>query len=300
MLSAGCVRTAQVVSGRSESVVVVPLIRELDSGAGPLNFFGAELRRARAAAGLSQEQLGQRVGYSGAQVGKVETGDRAPSVDFAQRCDQALPDAGGLFGRVYELARRWDGGYPSWFTGWLEAERRAASLCWWEPLLIPGLLQTADYARALFVAWRSADSDDEIDQLVAGRMERQSIFERSKPPGLWVIVDEGVLHRCIGSRKIMYDQVAHLADMSDRPKITIQVVPAEVGAHVGLLGAFAIASTDGAPGTVYMESPDQGQTTEIPSVVSKVSETFDTLRAEALPRGASQDLIRRVAEQRWT
>ncbi len=167
---------------------MVPLIRELDSGAGPLNFFGAELRRTRAAAGLSQDQLGQRVGYSAAQVGKVETGDRAPSVDFAQNCDQALPDAGGLFGRTYELARRWDGGYPSWFTGWLEAERRAASLCWWEPLLVPGLLQTSDYARALFVAWRSADSDDEIDQLVAGRMERQSIFERPKPPGLWVIV----------------------------------------------------------------------------------------------------------------
>ncbi len=98
----------------------------------------------------------------------------------------------------------------------------------------------------------------------------------------------------------MYDQLAHLADMADRPKITIQVVPGEVGAHVGLLGAFAMASTDSAPGTVYMESPDQGQTTEIPSVVSKVSETFDTLRAEALPRGASQDLIRRVAEERWT
>src|ERR1035438_8623033 len=133
MLSAGCVRTAHVVSGRSESVAVVPLIRELDSGAGPLNFFGAELRRARAAAGLSQEQLGQRVGYSGAQVGKVETGDRAPSVDFAQNCDQALPEAGGLFGRIYELARRWDGGYPTWFAEWIEAERRAVSLCWWEP-----------------------------------------------------------------------------------------------------------------------------------------------------------------------
>jgi transcriptional regulator with XRE-family HTH domain len=292
-----------VVAGRPdspESVAVVPVIRELDPNAGPLSFFGAEIRRARMAAGFSQEQLGQRVGYSGAQVGKVETGERAPSLAFAEGCDQALPEAGGLFVRIYGLALRWDGGYPSWFTEWIETERRATSLCWWEPLLVPGLLQTADYARALFVAWRSADSDDEVDQLVSGRMERQSIFERPKPPGLWVIVDEGVLHRCIGSGKIMYDQLAHLADMSDRPKITIQVVPAEVGAHVGLLGAFATAGTDGGPGTVYMESPDQGQTTEVPSVVAKVSETFDTLRAEALPRGASQDLIRKVAEERWT
>lgn len=244
MLSSGCVRTSHVLSGSSESEAGVPLIRELDPSAGPLDFFGAELRRWRTTAGLSQEQLGQRVGYSGAQVGKVETGERAPSRDFAQHCDQALPDAGGLFVRIHALARRWDGGYPSWFAEWVGAERRATSLCWWEPLLVPGLVQTADYARALFEAWRSAGSDDELDQLVDARMERQAILERPRPPALWVILDEGVLHRRIGSGKIMQDQLAHLAGMSGRPNITIQVVPGEVGAHVGLLGGFAIASAE--------------------------------------------------------
>ena len=113
-----------------------------------------------------------------------------------------------------------------------------------------------------------------------------------------MIVDEGVLRRRIGSAKIMYDQLTHLADLADRPKATVQVVPAEAGAHVGLLGGFAIASVDGA-GIVYMESPDQGQTTQTPSVVAKVSATFDTLRAEALPRVTSQNLIKRVAEEQW-
>lgn len=277
----------------------MPLVRELDPGAGPLSFFGAELRLRRLEAGLSQEQLGQRISFCAAQVGKVETGDRAPSLDFAQKCDQALPDAGGLFARLYTLARRWDGGYPAWFAEWLEAERRATSISWWEPLLIPGLVQTADYARALFEAWRTADTDDELDQLIRARMERQLIFDRPNPPALWVIVDEGVLHRCVGGRKIMHCQLAHLADLSDRPKFTIQVIPAEVGAHVGLLGAFAIASVSGAPGTVYMESPDEGQTTVKSSVVGKLSQSFDTLRAEALPRGASQELIRKVAEEQW-
>lgn len=277
----------------------MPLTRELDPTAGPLDFFGAEVRRWRTAAGLSQEQLGQKVGYSGAQVGKVETGERTPSQDFAQHCDRALPDAGGLFIRIYQLARRWDGGYPSWFTGWLEAERRAIPLHTWEPLLIPGLLQTPDYARALFRAWRSADSDDELDQLVNARIERQSIFESPKLPALWAVIDEAVLTRCIGSAQTMHDQLVRLVKVSDRSKITIQVVPAEVGAHVGLLGAFAIASFENAPGIVYMESPDEGQTTEKSSVVAKVSETFDMLRAEALPRGASRDLIRKVAEERW-
>ena len=76
-------------------------------------------------------------------------------------------------------------------------------------------------------------------------------------------------------------------------------MPAEVGAHAGLLGAFAIASFDNAPGTVYMESPDEGQTTEMPSVVGRLCVTFDTLRAEAIPRGASRDLIGKVAEEQW-
>ncbi len=78
------------------------------------------------------------------------------------------------------------------------------------------------------------------------------------------------------------------------------MVPVAAGAHVGLLGAFAIAAFENAPGIVYMESPEVGHTTEKSSVVAKVSETFDMLRAEALPRGASRDLIRKVAEERWT
>jgi transcriptional regulator with XRE-family HTH domain len=274
----------------------MPVTRELDPGASPLAFFGAELRRARAAAGLSQEQLGQRIGYSAALVGKVETGERAPSRDFANRCDQALPSMDGLFARLHALTQRWDGGYPSWFGDWIEAERRAASLCYWEPLLVPGIVQTPDYARALFEAWRQAE--DQLDQMVSVRMERQSIFDRPDPPSLWVIVDEGVLHRCIGSPKIMYDQLAHLAEMANRTKVTVQVIPAEVGAHVGLQGGFAIASANGVS-TVYLERPNQGHTTQTPSVAAAVSAYFDTLRAEALPRVASRDLIKRVAEKQW-
>jgi len=277
----------------------MPLIRELDPGASPLAFFGAELRRARSAAALSQDQLGQRIGYSGALVGKVETGDRAPSRDFAERCDRALPAADGLFTRLHTLIRRWGGGHPWWFDEWIEFERRAKSISCWEPLIVPGLLQTADYARALFEAWRAADNADELEQMVSTRMGRQSIFDRPDPPSLWAIVDEGVLRRHIGSEKIMYDQLMHLADLADRSRVTIQVVPAEVGAHVGLSGAFAIASVDGAS-MVYLEGPAQGQITELPSMAAVVSAEFDTLRSEALPRGASRDLIRRVTVEQWS
>jgi transcriptional regulator with XRE-family HTH domain len=287
-----------MASGPSGKRGVVPQVRELDPGAGPLKFFGAELRRARAAAGLSQDQLGQRLGYSSAQVGKVETGERAPSQDFAQGCDQTFPDAGGLFGRIYQLARRWDGGYPSWFAEWIDVERRAISLRSWEPLLIPGLLQTADYARAILAA-DPETTEEHLESLVEARLGRQAILDRPSPPTLWAVLDEAVLHRLIGSRKIMYDQLLALADASCRPNITVQIVPTEIGAHAGLLGGFALASFGNAAGTVYMESPDQGQTTEVPAVVGRLSLTFDTLRADALPRGLSRDLIGKVAEERW-
>ena len=277
----------------------MPALRDLDASASPLAFFGAELRFARLAAGLSQEQLGRRLGFSGDLVGKIETGERKPKPELVAACDEAFPAANGLFGRIYDLARR-SSGVPAWFQEWYEAEREAVSVSWWEPMLVPGLVQTADYARALFQAWRSADTDDELDQLIDARMARQLILDRPKPPMLWIVIDEAVLHRCIGSPEITRDQLLRLADLAQRPKVTIQVVPGEVGAHVGLLGAFAIATFDHAPAIVYLESPDQGQTTDKHATVAAISLTFDTLRAEALPRGASRDLILKVAEQRWT
>jgi hypothetical protein len=228
-------------------------------------------------------------------------------------CDEVFPATNGLFSRIYDFARKSGGllgliydparvseGVPLWFQTWYGTEREAVSLSWWEPMLVPGMAQTADYARALFQAWRSADDDDELDEFVSARMARQSILDRPKPPMLWMVLDEAVLHRCIGSPKITHGQLEHLADLAKRPRVTIQVVPAEVGAHVGLLGGFGIATFDHRPPIVYMESPDDGQTTDKHATVAAISLTFDTLRAEALSRGASRDLILKVAKERWT
>lgn len=266
----------------------------------PAAFLGAELKRARLAAGFSsQDALAARLGFDRSVITKIERGDRAPSSDIlAAWCSTCQVADTELFGRLSVLARRAGTLIPTWFEGWLEAERQAESLSCWEPLLVPGLAQTADYAKSLFEAWRLADEED-IDQLVAGRMERQHIFERADPPSLWIIIDEAVIHRRIGSEKVMYDQLTHLVKLAVRPRTTIQVIPGDVGAHVGLLGAFAVANIGGA-GIVYMESPDQGQTTGAPSVVAKVRAAFEVLRAEALPRQASRELIMKVAEERWT
>jgi transcriptional regulator with XRE-family HTH domain len=264
-------------------------------------FFGAELRRARVAAGLSQDQLGRQLNFSGDQVGKIETCERAPTPRFAADCDTAFPHLDGLFTRLLGLARRWEGPYPQWFRDWVEAEREATSLRWWEPMLIPGLLQTADYARALFPAWQSASTtEEELEELVSARIERQGILDRPKPPELWIVLDEAVLHRLIGSRKITYDQLVYLADTSCRSNITIQILPAGVGAHAGLLGAFIVAGFDSAPSILYVETAVEGQTIEKSPLVSRAAIAFDRLRSEALPRGVSRDLIGKVAEERWS
>ena len=276
----------------------MPAARDLNPGASPAHFFGAEVRRAREAARMTLADLGAAVPCDASTVSRIESGLLSPGQRFAAACDEAFPQMGGWFTRFCNDSRQWDGPYPRWFADWVDAEARATVIRWWEPLLVPGLLQTAEYARALFKAWQSTEDEDEIDQLITARLDRQRIFARPRPPSLWAVLDEGVLRRRVGSAKVMHDQLIHLAEMAERPVIKVHVIPAEVGAHIGLLGAFAIAGfAADAPGIVYFESPDQGQTTRDPVTVAKIILTFDTLRSEALPRGASRELIMKVAEE---
>ena len=276
------------------------MARDLDPGSSPAAFLGAELRRARVAAGMSQEQFSRSLGFDRTVITKAETGERPPSPEVAAAIDEAFPHLDGLFSRLMLLARRANGRYPEWFREWVDAEQQATALRTWQPILVPGLLQTRDYARALFQAWQPAASSHELDALVAARIERQAILDRADPPELLAVLDEAVLHRQVGSAKIMCDQLVHLGEMSCRPAVTIQVVPAEVGTHAGLLGGFFVGSFDDTPVIVYAETAVEGITIDKPALVSKAAQAFERLRSEALPRGASRDLIRRVAEQRWT
>jgi hypothetical protein len=262
-------------------------------------WLGDELRRARLAAGYaSQDYLARELGFDRTVIVKAETGARPPSEDVAARILEAFPGlCSGLYGQLCAIARKSNGPVPGWFADWTEAEKAATVIKWWEPLLVPGLLQTSEYARALFRAWEVARTDDELEELVQARMARQAIFDRADPPKFWAVIDETVLHRRIGGAKVMRDQVLKLSEMADRPGVSIHVIPAGTGAHIGLLGAFAIANVEGdAAGIVYMESPDEGQTTRNPVTAAKINLTFDTLRSEALPRSASRDILMKVAE----
>jgi transcriptional regulator with XRE-family HTH domain len=261
-----------------------------------LALFASELKAARAGHGLSREELAGQVSYSASLIGMVESCRRVPSLDFARRCDEALGTS-GTFARMQAYLRAVS--FPAWFRPFVDYEAEAVSLRGFEHSLVPGLLQTCDYARAV-LATRPNTSEEETDDLVVARLDRQAILERDDPPLLWAVLDEGVLNRQVGSDKVMHDQLAHLAEMSERPNITVEVIPYGAGAHSGLLGAFVIAEVAEAPSIVYLETTAGGEIVEESSAVARVALTFDTLRADALPRRASRELIMKVAEERWT
>jgi transcriptional regulator with XRE-family HTH domain len=264
----------------------------------PATFLGLRLQRARIAAGFgSQEALANALGFDRSTITKAENGGRPPTDDvFAKWCDacNVSGELRDVLAGLLVVARRTDGPVPAWFKDYLEAEGEALTLRIWQPLIIPGLLQIPDYARALFVA-TGADSD-KADEMVAARLSRQSIFERPKPPNVSVVLDESVLHRLIGSSQVMHDQLVHLVELSQRPHMMIQVLPAENGANAGLGGAINLACGDGTPDVLLTEAVED-QTTENRSLVQKASDTFDLVRADALPRVASRALFLEAAEQ---
>jgi transcriptional regulator with XRE-family HTH domain len=280
----------------------MPPSRDLDAGSSPLALFGAELRHYRTTAGLSQEQLCERIGYSAAQVGAVETARRMPTEDFAARCDAVLELAtGGALARLRDHLRDqlhrqvW----PPWFREWPSIEREAVSLCSWELAIITGLLQTRDYAQAILRGVLPEATEEEVDDKVIARLQRQEILSRQDPPMLWAVMDEAALRRRIGDAAIMRGQIDHLIEMSQRPKVKILIVSESAGAHVGLTGSFLIAELRDPPELAWLETIPQGQITDHPQIVKACVQVFDTLRAEALPPRASLELITEVRDS-WT
>src|SRR5215469_4425136 len=271
----------------------MPPARDNDHSA--LALFAAELQAARARAGVSRDELAARINYSASLVGMVESMRRVPRLDFAQRCDEALGTT-GTFARLHEHLRT--APFPSWFRPFAQHEAEATSLRTFELVLVPGLLQTPKYARAV-LSTRVGTTEDEIDQWVTARMERQAILDRDDPPLLWAVIDEGVLHRPVGGVDVMRAQVEHLAERTGRSNVVIQVIPRDVGQHAGLLGAFVIADFASSPSIVYLETALTGLVVERAEDVAAVTLRYDTLRSEALPRAASLELLREVAKT-WT
>ncbi|GAA3800428.1 helix-turn-helix transcriptional regulator [Sphaerisporangium flaviroseum] len=268
---------------------------EPDPGVKPLVFLGAEMRKRRIRANLTQDRLAEIIQFSQSLVGFIERGERTPSQNFMQRYDDAL-NAGGELVRLWAHLTR--GASPRWFRDWLEVEQEAHTLHSWEPLVVPGLLQTEDYARVV-ISGEPGIASEQVENAVRARMERQAILSRSTRPMLWVVLDEGVLHRPIGGGDVMRHQLERLLEAIESPRTGILVVPLVLGATTGVSGGFIIAQLPGGTDTVYIESATHGHVTNRPEDVEAIRARYDKIRAEAHPQHVSIKLIRE-AQKSWT
>lgn len=284
-----------------EAVTAMPPAKDLNPSDGPLAFVGYHIRRFRTRAGLTQQQLADKMHFSDSTLGQVETGDVAPSQEFLFRCAETL--ATELDDRAVEefLKELWPlvsgQPFPKAYRPFVEYQRAADHLRSFEPLVIPGLLQTEDYARAL-LRGRPDDTDEQVEKRVAARMGRQEILDRDDPPVLNVVITEAVLRQPIGTDETMRDQLDHLIEMARRRRVTIQVIPTATGSHVGLQGGFIIATVAGKE-TVYLGATI-GQILDRPDDVKTVLRRFESLVQLALPPQASIELIEKVKKELWT
>jgi hypothetical protein len=217
-------------------------------------------------------------------ISGIETGQTPASPEFATACDDVL-DTGGALLRTLD----WRKGqrFPSWFN-WPKHEADATALRTFELSVVYGLLQTEDYAHAVLRGDATA---------VAARMERQEILTNDDPPMLVCVLDEGVLHREIGSPKTMHDQLRHLVDVVAE-SVSVQVVPSTL--HRGISGSFVVATLGDRSEVAYVETATRGLTTGDPHDLKTLVTSFETIRSQAFPVGQSIDLIRRTAAEKWT
>lgn len=267
---------------------------------------GIQLRKLRETTGRLGSDVAEHMGWSQAKISRVETGQTTISAaEVARLCDYFNVNDIDLRDTLTELARQsrqrgWWQPYtkvlPKGFTVYIDLESAASLIHVFAPSCIPGLLQTPDYARALFRSHAAGYVESEIDRLVSVRMARQEILAReSAPAALWAIVDETALTRPVGSTATMNAQLRRLIEAAALPNVTFQVVPTKVGAYPSMGSSFSMlefASTDqpvvhmdvSIGGSMYLEEPDQIRRTRL---------ALDHLHAVALDPTASVAALRR-------
>ncbi|MEU4639066.1 helix-turn-helix transcriptional regulator [Micromonospora sp. NPDC023814] len=258
-----------------------------------LDLLAGELRRLRTERGLSQEELARRINYSGSLVGMVEIGRRTPSLDFVRRADEAL-DSGGLLGRILPLVSVETA--PAWFRPWVAVEQEAATLWWFEISVLPGLLQTEAYARAV-LSDGGLVPDAEVEERVTARLQRQQILDRAQPPQLVAVIDETILRRPVPDRfGVMREQLDHLIELAARPHIHLHVIPAEVGVHAGVAGPFILAGYADGGWVAHLDSPLRAQVLDRAEEIASLHRRWESVRSEALSRRQSLALMQEVAK----
>ncbi|WP_420077168.1 helix-turn-helix domain-containing protein [Streptomyces sp. JL3001] len=258
-----------------------------------LRTFGAVVQALREHAGLSREGLAAIVQYSKHTVESVELGRRMPDEGFVERAEGATGNTGALRRAARHLSRG-EAGLAAWFRRWARLEREAVSLCTYECRLVPGLLQSEAYARAVFQGTIPLRTDEELEAQLAARMDRQKMMrERPKVPFSF-IVEEHVFRRRFGDADAMRGLIDHVLERSAPRNVTLQVVPLEAGLHTCLDGPVQVLETPAGQRLGYSEGQENGRLISDPKGVSLLCLRYDTLRSQALNPTESRDLLERL------
>lgn len=250
------------------------------------------VRTLRGVAGLTQEQLGRQIGYSRSQVNDVEHGRVWPHSTFATGCDAAFK-TGTLFAGLHEQGREQK--LPSWAVAL--PERQAVRIRSFQPSVVPGLLQTQDYARAMFNAGLFGDGDDaELQRRVDRRLARQEILGGQRLKQYHLILDESVLSRIIGTHEVMVEQMRHLLDAMHRRLVAVQLLPFASGAYP-TIGPMTIFDLEDGSQAVHLEAAAESQTTSKPRTIHDCTNQFDMLRSQAASLPDSAQIIKARIEE---
>ncbi len=258
-----------------------------------LRTFGAVVQALREHAGLSRTELGARVQYSKHTVESVELGRRMPDEVFVERAEEALGNTGALRKAACHLTRG-EAGLAAWFRRWARLEREAVSLCTYECRLVPGLLQSEAYARAVFEGTIPLRTDEELEVQLAARMERQAIMRERPTVPFSFIVEEHVFRRRFGDQEAMRELFEHVLRCSAPRNVTLQVVPLEAGLHTCLDGPVQVLETPEGRRLGYSEGQESGRLIADRKEVSVLYQRYDTLRSQALGPKESRDLLERL------
>ncbi len=269
--------------------------RTLDPTSSPLAALAVQLRRSREAKGLTQVALGLLVGYSNTYISNTETAKEPPSLTFVQRADHHL----GTGGSLELLWWSWkNGALIPGFPEYTAQEANAVAVRLFEARIIPGLLQTREYA----AAWESGNvqrgkvSQEQADGRVNFLMERQRILTKSPSVAVHAVMDENCLRRSIGGPAVMGRQLRHLEELAERPKTTIQIAPESLGEAHPLNHTLTLLTMPGRVMLGYTETLQRGYLERDSETVATWASDYDQLQVEALPRVPSLDKIRRLRE----
>lgn len=266
---------------------------------------GAELRRLREAAGVTIDVVADRLGCSTSKVSRIETGHTSATPRDVMDMLAVYGVSSSISDELVEIAREarqkgWWHPYSTVLVGaYVGLEAAARSIRAYEQQVIPGLLQSEEYANAMIRAARLSDTPQEIDARVHVRMARQSLLIQDDPLDLWVVLDEAVLSRPVGGPDVMRDQLMRLIEASELPNVTLQVLPFAAGAHAGMDGTFSILDFPEAedPAVVYAENATGGLFLEKAEEIAKYRRIFDSIQATALTPEESRMMIEVLLEE---